>query len=269
MSNSAFDPYTHIRSIEEYQAAWHDASESATAGDFPTSVTDFQKTSNWYLAVNGRHPSLKTLQNNSTSCWITPSSIGKGSYFGLNLLGSRLVRNIKVIGSANLGNLVGRGQEDLTAESWEVWTKQDDEEDLTSDDDEAKSGWSRRALRNKVSSVRIGDSSLYVHSFALAAASQDGDGATDEQRLVRQPIEEDEDEEDGQILRKRELVVEEPDQVIEAEGEDKTQAPRSFETVDVSALSDSEATVGVRFISRDRKSQPIKVCGFDIDGWIV
>lgn len=280
ISSSAFNPFTHIESMEDYRAAWHDSGDSATAGAFPASIIDFQRQSNWYLAVNGRHPSVKTLQNDSTSCWITPASIDKGSFFGLNFLGSKPVHIVKVIGSANLGNIVGKGQEDLTAESWEVWTKQDDDEDtLDSDTREDKNEWSRRALRGKVISVRIGDSPLYVHSIALAplvnyhTSVPAGNRENVHGQSSGQTVENgDESEEDEQILRKRDLHIEEAesDEATHDETNDDREKPlRALEPTDTSILSEAAPVTGIRFISRDRKSQPVKFCGFDIDGWIV
>lgn len=191
------------------------------------------------------------------------------------------MRSIKIIGSANLGNIVGRGQEDLTAESWEVWTKQDEidqETDLNAG--KAKGDWSRRALSGKVESVKIGDSTLYTHTFALAPAAsyesvtQPGTGEVDEDttRSNRLNPEENEDESDGddQILRKRAPGTVEADEDIPENGEGfGSKTPRALEPMDVEALLANEPITGIRFISRDRKSQPIRFCGFDIDGWVI
>lgn len=277
-TSSVFNPFTHIGSIDDYRASWHDLSDSTIVGGFPTSAGEFQRTSNWYLAVNGRHPSLKTLQNNSTSCWLTPGSIDKGAFFGLSFLGPRPAHNVKMIGSANLGNIVGRGQEDLTAESWEVWTKQDEGDRKDREPREEKSEWSRRALKGKVLSTRIGDSSLYVHSFALAplVATQSPLQASNdkyvEARSNSDIAEQDEQSEVAdQILRKREMPLREKElhDTIADDIYDRSKDPLPLESTDMSGLPGAAPLTGIRFISRDRKSQPVRFCGFDIDGWIV
>ena len=284
---SAFNPLIHIQSMQYYQEAWHDSSDPSIAGTFPSSMADFQRTSNWYLAVNGRHPSVKTLANNATTCWLTPGNLEKGAFFGLNLLGPKRVRSITLTASVNLGNIVGRGQEDLTAESWEVWTK--DVPDARSGIDISEASiWTRRALKGGVSSTRIGDSALYEHSFVLtpsASAYQDlnqaDSGVEEDDRLKRQAdgLEDDDDmEEDDQILRKRSFddnddagseEEEEEDDSIEQDIKVKPRGPRALVPVDQEDIQEGSKIEGIRFISRDRKSQPIRVCGFDIDGWVI
>lgn len=264
----------------EYQDAWHGPTDVSSTGGFPTTMADFQRSSNWYLAVNGRLPSIKTLANNATTCWLTPGNLDKGSYFGLNLLAPKRVRSIKLTASLNLGNIVARGQEDLTAESWEIWTK--DVPDLKAGIESSDvSVWTRRALRGRVISTRIGDSALYEHSLVLAPTASgyrsivDADAAlesnVDGQLEILADID---DEEDDQILRKRAL-----NQLSDVEDEDESQnieeagstivKPRALMPVDQEDIEEGTKIEGIRFISRDHKSQPVRICGFDIDGWIV
>lgn len=283
--------------MEEYEAAWHDTSDPAFAGTFPASILDFQRSSNWYLAVNGRHPSPKTIAHNTTTCWLTPGALNKGSYFGLNLLSPKRVQNIKIVASSNLGNVVGKGQEDLTAESWEVWTK-DVPADLEADADLAPSTWSRRAIRGKVKSMRIGESTLYEHSFTLspnAAAYQPvKNGNPDfEEEGGRGTSGEDEEEEEGvdQVLRKRafndgdgeaeaeaggagtsrqEIEVEQTERDLSTTSKTpQAKAPRALQPMDLDDIQKGTRIEGIRFISRDRKSQPVRICGFDLDGWAI
>lgn len=278
-TGSALNPLVQIQSMEDYQAAWHDSSDPSVTGSFPSSMADFQRTSNWYLAVNGRHPSVKTLANNATTCWLTPGNLDKAAYFGLNLLGPKRVRSVKITASVNLGNIVGRGQEDLTAESWEVWTKDVPEATRSGIDISDASIWTRRALKGTVTTTRIGDSALYEHSFVLTPGTsayqdqgQPDSDTDDESRLGRQPEGlDDEVEEVDQILRKRALE----DETYEEENTEqpgisvKGRPPRALVPVDMDDIQEGSKIEGIRFISRDRKSQPIRVCGFEIDGWVI
>ena len=130
-----FDPFETISSIEEYETFWHVAADltnplatnavtsthSMDSG-FPSSLEECKYSSNPYLAVNGRHPSPLHADNGNGTCWLTPVAPLKDDHFGLRFFMPRDVKQVGMVGSKILGNIIGEGEEDLTAESWEVWT---------------------------------------------------------------------------------------------------------------------------------------------------
>lgn len=277
---STFDPFVDIDSLDDYFAAWHN-SPAGTPGNpqsaqtqqedvaFPPTLTEFQRQSNWYLAVNGRHPTAKTLATNATSCWTTPSNIDKNTFFGLQFLKARPVRTITLFGSHNLGNIVGKGLEDLTAESWEIWTH-----GQLASPFKPPTDWTRRALDGKVQSSSIGDSNLYAHHFSLTSIAGweseqkselsnddlNGSGNQDGSAAGRDPIVEG-DSTDEQVLRKRQIFDEADGAAQEAS--DSGGITKGTEVAEMPEIQ------GIRIVSRDRKGQAVRICGFDIDGWIV
>jgi hypothetical protein len=130
-AKKAFNPFLSIESIDEYERLWHEQATDSSA--LPTSFEEFKSFGNPYLAVNGRHPSHVLLKGDADlngTCWTTPTAPLKDDYFGLWFLGDegRNIKKMSIFGFQNLKNIVGRGEEDLTAESWEIWTLMVDRE---------------------------------------------------------------------------------------------------------------------------------------------
>lgn len=151
---SRFDPFSSISAIEEYDELWHvsqtssssllstssSASTSSNLQDsalnFPPTLEEFKYNTNPYLAVSGRLPLASDSMNGNGTCWTSPSVPLINDYIGLRFYQARDVRVISIIGSKMLGNIVGQGEEDLTAESWEVWTLLDSQSGRTPEEEE-------------------------------------------------------------------------------------------------------------------------------------
>lgn len=248
---AGFDPSTSVGSLDEYLLAWHDHAAALHAEDsttvFPSTKDEFKFSLSWYAAVNGRHPTASSTLANAT-CWSSPSSPIKGDYFGLDFLRPQDLSEMTVVGSRLLGNLVGAGEEDLTAESWEVWSRPDSLVGAESSSTEEVE-WIRRRLAGPVVSTKLGEGPFWRHTFQLAPlAIGDAIGGT----LGAEFGEEDGagDDADAGVFKVK---------------------PRQKRAAGLGSTSadGTQKVGGIKFISRDRKSQRIRVCGWQIGEWVL
>lgn len=261
-----FNPEKSISSLDDYIAAWRDRASAiqAQAQDgfivFPASKEEFKFGLSWYAAVNGRHPDPSSTLANST-CWLTPSSPVKGDYFGLNFLQpiSLEGKSVTLTGSKLLGNLVGAGEEDLTAESWEVWTKAGSiggqrSRNGASGAEEAsrETDWIRRKLQKPIDSQKIGEGPFWRHTFTLSPLPlESGSLSADET-------------EDGA------LEGDEHNNLDDDGGLFKVRARKRQLESSSAGTPDSGREVGsIKLVSRDRKSQRVRVCGWQIGDWVI
>jgi hypothetical protein len=166
----------------------------------------------------------------------------KADYFGLHFLKAIDLAaevDITVIGSRLLGNLVGAGEEDLTAESWEVWTR---DGTVAASSASEESEWTRRRLPGPVKSQKIGEGPYWRHTFQLVPISNDDTLlATDEEEA--DGVADDGDGDAGVFKQKRQLPS--------------------------SSAPEQQKVGSIKLVSRDRKSQRIRVCGWQIDDWVI
>lgn len=220
VSGKHFDPYTSVRSMDDYEALWTDANDTPPDADgstptkssarrrgiFPPDARTYSRKLSPFLAVNGKHPNWAMhnegagKKSESSKCWHTPRNPVKGDFAGLLLLEPRDLRQVRILGSASFSNLVGLGEEDLTAESWEIWTLPYDEVDgpetassssarasgqaISASFNAADDRWVRRGFTDHAVSVPIGSTGYFEVTVTLTPYSHSD--AAEEARKVRE-----------------------------------------------------------------------------------
>lgn len=72
---------------------------------------------------NQRNAHAYAVDGKKETCMLTRWSAVKGDYFGVQFLGEvNDVGRVVLRGSADFENMLGKEEEDVTGESWEVWT---------------------------------------------------------------------------------------------------------------------------------------------------
>lgn len=319
---SCFDPYSSISSIEEYESLWHinraDSLEAKDGRDvksknrptqpqtpvdasFPASLASFVSTTNWYNSVNGQHPQNALASSlmagnvahaSNSTCWSSPSPPLKGDYFGLRFIAPLQVEEVGMYGSRALGNIVGQGEEDLTAESWEVYT-------LAPHLPGEREVWTRRRLQSpaiKNPAPDIGGAHWHIQFFleplswatsssrrnADESASDDLNGDTAPNVLRKRTVPQEEDQGERGVQQHRLAAIQEQgariDLVKDGQEESegllgKRQHPADgllglpadgTESTNLN-LDPPDHILGIKLVSRDRKGQTVRVCGWEIE----
>ena len=284
-----FDPWTSVGNIAEYEQLWQAPDpveeDSAPRSDivrFPATKEDFKYSLSWYPAVNGWHPSSGAGAAANATCWTTPSPPLKDDYFGLRFIEPLELDDeteLYVLGSKVLGNIVGLGEQDYTAESWEVWT-QAASSPSSSENRFAAGPWTRRKLVKPVQSARFGDSIYWKHAFqissdtSVAASTEEeeeeeaAEGNIEEAKVLKKRAMPDSDE-DGSDDEGDALEVNEQRIVKRSVVANRRKAVLVGEAARPVQNRENARIRALKLVSRDRKNQRIRVCGWQIDDWII
>ncbi|GAA5828851.1 hypothetical protein JCM11251_005897 [Rhodosporidiobolus azoricus] len=156
----------------------------------------------WHLAVDGK---------GQETCWESFRPPDADDHFGLTLVKPRAVRQLTIIGSLDLGNMVNWEDVGAGSESWEVLTVRAD----------GSGGWEPRFLLGPPKVVRLpGQGSLISVTLSLEP--------------IRTPT---------------------------------TYALRQEGNYEVDEDGREVAVRKIKFVSRGRKREPVRVCAWDLDGW--
>ncbi|KAM0752996.1 hypothetical protein T439DRAFT_187316 [Meredithblackwellia eburnea MCA 4105] len=120
-ADGKFDPWK-VTHMKEYEQQW-----SAIPGSWPTDEW-WNLRGSWHLAVDGK---------GSLTCWESFRPPDQHDHFGLTLVAPRIVREIKLVGSLDLENVVAWENTRAGAEAWELLTVRED----------GSAGWETRRLQ--------------------------------------------------------------------------------------------------------------------------
>ncbi|KAL8279221.1 hypothetical protein RQP46_008477 [Phenoliferia psychrophenolica] len=133
---SAFDPW-RIKSVSEYEDMW-----TGVEGGWPTDAWWVEKGS-WHLAVDGK---------GSATCWESWRPPDAQDHFGLTLVTPRVVKEIKLVGSLDLEDVVAWEKTGAGGEAWELLTVRED----------GSGGWESRRLERQPGVRLLGPSRIEV-----------------------------------------------------------------------------------------------------------
>lgn len=305
---TSFNPLL-LDNLRTYKDLWHSTPAStdstvfwdAEVADhlgpeelFPPTLSDWKTSLSPYRAVNGRIPLTvnETLSDGrirssiDATCWTSPIPPVTDSYFGLRFLIPRPVKSVILFASADLVNVVSADEEDLTAESWDIETLyQSDYEYLQSSPSavataDSSVGWIKRSFLDFDFEQLAADSPYWEIRMTLATSSpldpsrKTGDSIQDDRWLYDEAQYgefDDGDDTDPNHIRKRAVRNEAFDAKLRPQDDAEQDARGSRISLEQAhkARKSSDPIVAIRFRSRDRKSSRIRICGWNIDGWVL
>ncbi|BGP40383.1 hypothetical protein JCM10449v2_004345 [Rhodotorula kratochvilovae] len=199
-----FDPLARGWSVREHEARWNELVRPRVGSAGVESAWPDEgwwvRNGSWHLAVDGR---------GTDTCWESFRPPEADDHFGLTLVKPRAVRELTIIGSLDLANIVA--WEDLSggSDSWEVLTVRGD----------GTGGWEPRSL---LSAPRVTPLSSTTVSVTLSLDP------------IRTPT---------------------------------TYALRDEGNYEVDEEGREVAIRKLKVVSRGRKKERVRVCGWDLDGW--